>query len=466
MTSKAMRSDLGRKLNVPSSSTLLNVEANMAGVHPNKTEQAENRPPVSREELYELVWKEPMLRVAERFGVSSSFLARVCTRLNVPRPRRGYWARLAVGKVGPRPNLPPPAIGAEIVWVRDGSGPIVSKQVVQAPVDLQASPIRRRPEGAVEHALVVGAKAHFESARESWDVPYLKPAKRNIVDVVVTKGALEKALVFANELFLTLETNKYRVMLAEQRGFWPRVEPDLREDKKERKFASSIWRPAKVTVVYIGTVAIGLCVSEMFERVTVRYAGGKYVRVSDVEANRRRPSIHEWTTEREMPSGRLRLLAYSPYSGVNWTREWDEYLGRNLGSRIPSILRELRLAVPDLVRLIGEAEVQAQIDRERRRIEHEKWEIERVERRAMKAQEESIKGLKEAIALWGEVQVISSFFADVERTLEGLAEAERDRLLERLRLARELIGSIDALPRFMSWKSPEERLREPSAGQW
>ena len=48
--------------------------------------------PVSREELYGLVWSEPMTKVAARYEVSSSFLARVCARLNVPRPPRGYWA--------------------------------------------------------------------------------------------------------------------------------------------------------------------------------------------------------------------------------------------------------------------------------------------------------------------------------------------------------------------------------------
>ena len=55
---------------------------------------------VSREELYELAWAEPMLALAKKFGVSSSYMARVCTRLNVPRPERGYWAKLAVGPNG------------------------------------------------------------------------------------------------------------------------------------------------------------------------------------------------------------------------------------------------------------------------------------------------------------------------------------------------------------------------------
>ena len=43
---------------------------------------------VTREELYELVWLTPMIRVAEKFEVSGSYLARVCTELRVPP---GFW---------------------------------------------------------------------------------------------------------------------------------------------------------------------------------------------------------------------------------------------------------------------------------------------------------------------------------------------------------------------------------------
>lgn len=56
---------------------------------------------VTRQELYDLVWAKPMTKVAEEFGVSGSYMARVCLTLNVPRPERGYWAKLAVGKAAP-----------------------------------------------------------------------------------------------------------------------------------------------------------------------------------------------------------------------------------------------------------------------------------------------------------------------------------------------------------------------------
>ncbi|MCK9365133.1 MAG: hypothetical protein M0P74_16215 [Syntrophales bacterium] len=47
---------------------------------------------LTREAMHSLVWKEPMLKVAARYGVSSSYLARICKLMNVPRPGRGYWA--------------------------------------------------------------------------------------------------------------------------------------------------------------------------------------------------------------------------------------------------------------------------------------------------------------------------------------------------------------------------------------
>ena len=47
---------------------------------------------LSQEQLYELVWSEPMPHVAPRLGFSDVGHAKVCDRLGLPRPSRGYWA--------------------------------------------------------------------------------------------------------------------------------------------------------------------------------------------------------------------------------------------------------------------------------------------------------------------------------------------------------------------------------------
>src|SRR5436309_1157022 len=64
----------------------------------------------NRNILYEQVWSQATLAVAKSYGISNVGLAKICKRLKVPLPGRGYWARLRHGKVvrkQPLPQLPP-----------------------------------------------------------------------------------------------------------------------------------------------------------------------------------------------------------------------------------------------------------------------------------------------------------------------------------------------------------------------
>ena len=62
---------------------------------------------VTREELYARVWAIPLRKLAKEYGVSNYVFARICQRLNVPRPSPGHWKIIAVGKTIRRPKLPP-----------------------------------------------------------------------------------------------------------------------------------------------------------------------------------------------------------------------------------------------------------------------------------------------------------------------------------------------------------------------
>lgn len=61
---------------------------------------------LSREELYELVWSEPMTTLAKRFGLSDNGLRKRCKSMDVPTPPRGYWERTKHGHRVKRPPLP------------------------------------------------------------------------------------------------------------------------------------------------------------------------------------------------------------------------------------------------------------------------------------------------------------------------------------------------------------------------
>ncbi len=60
----------------------------------------------SRQELYDLVWSQPMRTVAASVGVSDVALAKACRKANIPVPARGYWAKKANGKASHAASLP------------------------------------------------------------------------------------------------------------------------------------------------------------------------------------------------------------------------------------------------------------------------------------------------------------------------------------------------------------------------
>lgn len=60
--------------------------------------EVKNATTVTREELYAQVWTTPVDRLAESYGISGRGLSKICARLNIPVPPRGYWARLAAGQ--------------------------------------------------------------------------------------------------------------------------------------------------------------------------------------------------------------------------------------------------------------------------------------------------------------------------------------------------------------------------------
>lgn len=62
---------------------------------------------LSREELYEKVWSISGVKLSEELGVSDVAIAKRCSKLNVPRPPRGYWAKIEAGQRPKRPPLPP-----------------------------------------------------------------------------------------------------------------------------------------------------------------------------------------------------------------------------------------------------------------------------------------------------------------------------------------------------------------------
>jgi len=62
---------------------------------------------LTRQQLYELVWSEPVSKIAPRYNISGVGFAKLCRREDVPLPPRGYWAKLKFGKKVRKPRENP-----------------------------------------------------------------------------------------------------------------------------------------------------------------------------------------------------------------------------------------------------------------------------------------------------------------------------------------------------------------------
>ena len=61
---------------------------------------------MGRAQLFERVWSEPVAKLAAEWGISGPGLKKVCRKLQIPVPPRGYWAKLKAGRRLKRAQLP------------------------------------------------------------------------------------------------------------------------------------------------------------------------------------------------------------------------------------------------------------------------------------------------------------------------------------------------------------------------
>jgi hypothetical protein len=405
-----------------------------------------------------------MIKVAEKFKVSGSYMARVCANLNVPRPERGYWAKLAVGKAPDKPSLPELQPGDQISWNQDGESQASSRPRLIAPP--RSGPPRKKLLRVVAgvHGLIRNAKGHYDAGYRVDEGQHLRPYKRLLVDVTASSAALDKALGFANDLFNALESAGNRVLISSPAENFTRPHVDEHEQlpkvqRNEHSYNHShLWWPERPTVVYVDSVAFGLAIIEMSESVVLRYVNGKYIRESDYKPKTSARYVdHNWTTTKDIPCGRLRLVVYAPYRGVSWSISFQESKDRTLTTDIPKMVKSIENSTELLMAKVKEEEGQAELRRQEWAAQEERRRHEDDRRRVAQSINESREQLAKVIEDWARVVSLEQFFSGVQSRAQDLPEEQRQEVLKRLALAREFVGTQDPLEFFRSWKTPVEK---------
>jgi hypothetical protein len=428
---------------------------------------------ITRETLYNEVWSEPMTTVAERYDVSSNYLARICEQLSIPRPGRGYWQQLAAGKLVEREPLPEPDPGDETTWKRGSDGGY-DVRPVSSPIFTGIGERKtRRAQRPKTHPLLVSVREDFlDSKPRTYDRHgYLVPKRGGLPDIFVSKDGLARALELANRLYLDLEDRGHWVREAAVHGHRrPMLEhEDKPAAKKPRSepTASRIWSSSKPTLVYIGGVAIGLVIFEIAEEYDVRLEGDEYVKVSMNKATDRLKQAQSWRFhQRFLPSGRLGLQAYSPYGRAPWERYWRESKPGELKGLLDQIAEELERRAPEIARTAQEADRKAEEENQRYLVAEEERKRKELEELRAKAAAESRQHLLGIIESWVTARQVEQFFEHLNESHEALGGEERAVVERRIELARALVGGADASEHFRKWATPEVFFDNARKAQW
>ena len=415
--------------------------------------------PVSREALYELAWSQPMASIAKSFDVSFSYLARVYTKLNIPRPIAGYWAKVAAGKPVTQPRLPHRKLSDEVEWDRYNTAPIHEDPSPKSPKRQPAPILVPRLGRPALHPLIRGAKEHFLKTRASKN-GYIRPYKWNLVDLIISDDQLDTTLKMANNLFYSLEDYGFEAYLAGPNVFRynrPHVDERVKPNKRQRY--DEHWRPGRQTILDIGDVAVGLTIFEYSEELEAISEGGKHIPLATLSSRKARYQ-DRWTTTHDFPAGRFCLRAYSPYQGTSWTHHWDFKNGQDMSKFGHKVAKELADQTKAITAQVKKAKEEAEMAHKQWEEQSRKWKIEEIRRQQEKAFKESHEELLQLIDKWGEIKRIESFFKEIEVAAAVLPEEAQSEALERITKARELVGYPNALQGLFQWQSPEEKLTE------
>lgn len=106
--------------------------------------------------------------------------------------------------------------------------------------------------------------------------------------------------------------------IAPAHEYFHRGDIDVRENSNKPQGYDTQWHPGRITVVYIGSVALGITLFETSEEIEVVRIDGESIPVKEMtEAQRKRSNrTFAWTTTIDRPSGRFCLRAQSPYHGT------------------------------------------------------------------------------------------------------------------------------------------------------
>lgn len=342
---------------------------------------------VKRRELYDQVWSVPMARLAKKYGLSDSGLAKICRKHNIPRPPRGYWAKTAAGQKLKHTPLPAgdPGIVIEITPYMHQAQELNAQKAgsdILAMLPEESSIIVSKKLGRA-HPLVKQSTETLKNCKPD-PLGILRVPGRACLDIKVSRKSLSRALRIMEALIKALEKRGGSVSISEES-----------------------------TLVSILDVRLGFGISEQIAR--------KKIEAKELDLDGYYRFGHSRFDEQRIPSGILCLTLNDPdfYWDSHFRKNWRDSEKRPLENSLGSLMKGLfNLAVHKKERIRQkEEEKRQQLEREKIREEEERLRAEKLRR--IKEEQKRLTGLISAAESWQKSILVRDFINAVEAAAQA-----------------------------------------------
>lgn len=180
---------------------------------------------LKREELYKMVWSEPVSKLARGYGLSDRGLGKICNRLEIPVPGRGYWQMKKKGLQIPVPPLrPTKKSNATGAYIHKTSKPQIDGEQDQETCGLIMA--EKLPENKITvpsslespHFLTAMTKRSLIGAKVD-DRGLKQPRARGCLDIRVGQDSIERAILIMDTLVKALEARGFDISVAKEPPF-------------------------------------------------------------------------------------------------------------------------------------------------------------------------------------------------------------------------------------------------------
>jgi hypothetical protein len=211
-----------------------------------------NKTTLTRKQLYDLVWSQPMTALAKKYEISDVGLRKICIRLDIPTPKAGYWAKIKFHKHVSIPKLPKNNTVDDNVILSEIDGEMNfeqspqyqinkrQKEIENSGLDLTVPETLNTNEKLILETKKVFSQKNYSGFANTWE---------NRLSIDVSSSHLSRSLRFLDKFIKIIKARGHQVMSKRIIVFGEEFEFALREKRnRELVQGNNSWETAKYTL--------------------------------------------------------------------------------------------------------------------------------------------------------------------------------------------------------------------------